>query len=206
MDLCGPMRVESINGKRALCYPKNDHEDIGKLGAKGDVGFFLALSYHFEQHSLKPELQGMTSGHISSGLDLNYPPSTITSQKLTKRELDLLFEAMYDDYIVAENVHNAMFDENMFINPFAPPSTSSAESSSQYVDPSNMHTFYKPYQHEYQWTKHHHLEQAIGEPLRPVLTRNQLLTDGEMCIHALSVSTIEPSNVKEVMTDLRWIA
>ncbi|GKE66953.1 integrase, catalytic region, zinc finger, CCHC-type containing protein, partial [Tanacetum coccineum] len=99
MDLCGPMRVESINGKRALCYPKNDHEDIGKLGAKGDVGFFLALSYGFEQHRLKPELQGMNSGHISSGLDLNYAPSTITSQKLTKRELDLLFEAMYDDYI-----------------------------------------------------------------------------------------------------------
>nr|GEZ87895.1 hypothetical protein [Tanacetum cinerariifolium] len=45
MDLCGPMRITSINGKRkpdisflhvfgALCYPKNDREDTGKLGAK----------------------------------------------------------------------------------------------------------------------------------------------------------------------------
>nr|GFB68914.1 hypothetical protein [Tanacetum cinerariifolium] len=34
MDLYGPMRIASINGKRALCYPKNDREDIGKLGAK----------------------------------------------------------------------------------------------------------------------------------------------------------------------------
>nr|GEV09383.1 integrase, catalytic region, zinc finger, CCHC-type, peptidase aspartic, catalytic [Tanacetum cinerariifolium] len=25
----------------ALCYPKNDREDIGKLGAKGDIGFFV---------------------------------------------------------------------------------------------------------------------------------------------------------------------
>nr|GEX03403.1 retrovirus-related Pol polyprotein from transposon TNT 1-94 [Tanacetum cinerariifolium] len=41
----------------------------------------------------------MTSGQISSGLDLTYALSTITSQKPTKRELDLLFEAMYDDYI-----------------------------------------------------------------------------------------------------------
>ncbi|GJR96527.1 hypothetical protein Tco_0268701 [Tanacetum coccineum] len=24
-----------------LCYPNNDHEDIGKLGAKGDIGFFI---------------------------------------------------------------------------------------------------------------------------------------------------------------------
>ncbi|GKF64783.1 hypothetical protein Tco_0188231 [Tanacetum coccineum] len=32
---------------------------------------------------------------------------------------------------VADNVNNALFDENALINPFAPPSTSSAESSSQ---------------------------------------------------------------------------
>nr|GEV08628.1 retrovirus-related Pol polyprotein from transposon TNT 1-94 [Tanacetum cinerariifolium] len=43
---------------------------------------------------------------------------------------------------VTDNVLNAIFDENTFVNHFAPPSTSSAESSSQYVDPSNMHTFY----------------------------------------------------------------
>ncbi|GKC61583.1 hypothetical protein Tco_1089181 [Tanacetum coccineum] len=41
----------------------------------------------------------MTSGQISSGLDLTYAPSTITTQKPTEGELDLLFEAMYDDYI-----------------------------------------------------------------------------------------------------------
>ncbi|GKD32153.1 integrase, catalytic region, zinc finger, CCHC-type containing protein [Tanacetum coccineum] len=61
MDLCGPMRVKSINGKRyvlvivddysrytwvfeALYYRKNDREDIGKLGAKGDIGFFIGYS------------------------------------------------------------------------------------------------------------------------------------------------------------------
>nr|GEV58408.1 copia protein [Tanacetum cinerariifolium] len=145
MDLCGPMRIASINGKRyilvivddysrytwvhflrskdeapeviikflkritvllqkpdisflhvfgALCYPKNDREDIGKLGAKGDIGFFIGYSadscayrvYNrqtkkiietmnvlfdelssmaFEQHSLKPRLNSMTSGHIT---------------------------------------------------------------------------------------------------------------------------------------------
>nr|GEV16516.1 uncharacterized mitochondrial protein AtMg00810-like [Tanacetum cinerariifolium] len=32
-------------------------------------------------------------------LDLTYAPSTITSQKPTKRKLDLLFKAMYNDYI-----------------------------------------------------------------------------------------------------------
>ncbi|GJR02642.1 hypothetical protein Tco_0525626 [Tanacetum coccineum] len=41
----------------------------------------------------------MTSRQISSGLDLTYDLSTITSQKQAEREMDLLFEAMYDDYI-----------------------------------------------------------------------------------------------------------
>nr|GFC79363.1 hypothetical protein [Tanacetum cinerariifolium] len=40
----------------------------------------------------------MTSGQISSGLDLTYSPSTIMKQQPTEGELDLLFEAMYDDY------------------------------------------------------------------------------------------------------------
>ncbi|GJU56202.1 retrovirus-related pol polyprotein from transposon TNT 1-94 [Tanacetum coccineum] len=191
----------------ALCYPCNDREDIWKLGAKCDIGFFIGYSTNscayrvynqrtkkimemmnvtsnellamaFERSSSKPELQGMTSGHISSGLALTYASSSITSQKPTA----------------------------IFVNPFAPPSTSAAVSSSyHYVDPSNMHTFYQPYQHDYQWTKDHPLEQVIGEPLRPVLTRNQLWTYGEMCIYALSVSTMQQGNVKEAITDLGWI-
>nr|GEV88560.1 hypothetical protein [Tanacetum cinerariifolium] len=129
---------ELINGKKpyisflyvfgTLCYPKNDREDIRKLGAKGDIGFFIGystdscvyrvynrrtkkimetmnvsfdelLAMAFEQRSSKPELNRMTSGHINSGLDLTYAPSTITTQQPSKGELDLLFEAMYDDYI-----------------------------------------------------------------------------------------------------------
>ncbi|GJW82239.1 retrovirus-related pol polyprotein from transposon TNT 1-94 [Tanacetum coccineum] len=233
---------ELINGRKpdisflhvfeALCYPKNDREDIRKLGAKGDIGFFIGYfansSMAFEQISSKPGLQGMTFGQISSGLDLTYAPSTITTQQPTERELDLLFKAMHDDYIggqpsgaprtvpAAQDVDelethqqhspNAMLNGNAFVNPFATPSTSDVESSSsQYVDPSNMHTFYQPYPHEYQWTKDHPLEQVLGGPSRPVLTRNQLRSDGDMCMYALTVSTMEPRNVKEAMTDPAWI-
>nr|GFA46173.1 hypothetical protein [Tanacetum cinerariifolium] len=251
---------ELINGRKpdisflyvfgALCYPKNDREDIGKLGEKGDIGFFIGysadscayriynrrtkkimetmnvsfeelLAMAFEQRSSKPGLQSMTSGQMSSGLDLTYAPSTITMQQPTEGELDLLFEAMYDDYIsgqpsatgrtvspaqepqnVDELNSNAMVDGNTFVNLFSNSSTSAtASSSSQNVDPSNMHTFYQPYPHELQWTKDHPFEQVIGEPSRPVLTRNQLRSDGDMCMYALTMSTMEPKNVKEAMTD-----
>nr|GFA38271.1 integrase, catalytic region, zinc finger, CCHC-type, peptidase aspartic, catalytic [Tanacetum cinerariifolium] len=235
---------ELINGRKpdisflhvfgTLCYPKNDREDIRKLGAKGDIGFFIGYSADsrayrvysrrikqimetmsvsfdelsamvFKQRSSKPGLQSMTSGHISLGLDLTYAPSTITTQQPSEGELDLLFKAMYYDYIggqpsatarivspaqepqvcqssttsttiadtapiptnssshitnipitshdVDELNPNVMVDGNTFVNPFANPSTSAATASSsqQNVDPSNMHIFYQPYPHEFQW-------------------------------------------------------
>nr|GFA60871.1 retrovirus-related Pol polyprotein from transposon TNT 1-94 [Tanacetum cinerariifolium] len=114
----------------------NDREDIGKLGAKGDIGFFIRYSadscayrvYNqrtkkimktmnvsfdelsamaFEQRSSKPGLNSMTSGHIntapiptnSSSLATNIPITSQDVKELNPGELDLLFEAMYDDYI-----------------------------------------------------------------------------------------------------------
>ncbi|GJV98135.1 hypothetical protein Tco_1553387 [Tanacetum coccineum] len=47
------------------------------------------ISYHWENER----------DHGQVKLRLTYAPSTITSQKPTEREFDLLFEAMYDDYI-----------------------------------------------------------------------------------------------------------
>nr|GEY93203.1 hypothetical protein [Tanacetum cinerariifolium] len=91
-----------------------------------------------------------------------------------------------------DDVSNAMFEGDLFVNTFATPSTESVVSSTHYVDPSNMHTFYQPYPHDYQWIKDRPLEQVIGEPSRPVLTRSQLNTDGDMCIYALTVSIMEP--------------
>ncbi|GKD47310.1 hypothetical protein Tco_1271955 [Tanacetum coccineum] len=90
-------------------------------------------------------------------------------------------QAQLQSKVVADNVHNARYEENKFVNPFAPPSTSDVESSSSQYD--------------------HPLKQVIGEPSRPVLTRNQLQTDGDMCIYAFSVSTMESHNVKEAMPD-----
>nr|GEX78817.1 hypothetical protein [Tanacetum cinerariifolium] len=90
----------------ALCYPKNDREDIGKLGAKADIGFFIGYSADSYAYRV-------------SRLDVTYAPSTITTQQPTEG--------------------------------------------------------------------------------------NQLRSDGDMCMYALTVSTMEPKNVKEAMTDPTWI-
>ncbi|GJZ29242.1 retrovirus-related pol polyprotein from transposon TNT 1-94 [Tanacetum coccineum] len=51
----------------------------------------------------------------------------------------------------------------------------------------------------------HRIDQVIGDPSKPVMTRQRLHTDSEVCMYALTVSTIEPKNIKEAMADHSWI-
>nr|GEU50257.1 putative ribonuclease H-like domain-containing protein [Tanacetum cinerariifolium] len=241
---------ELINGKKsdilflyvfgALCYPKNDSEDIGKLGTKGDIGFFIGYSpdsyayrvYNrgtkkimetmnvsfdelsamaFEQRSLKPRLQTIARTVLTAQEPQVRQTSTTSTliadiAPISTNSSSHATNIPFISQDVDELNPNAMVDGNTFSNPFANSFTSAAESSSsQNVDPSNMHTFYQPYPHEFQWTKDHPLEQVIREPSRPVLTRNQLRSDGDMCMYALTMSTMKPKNVKEAMTNPAWI-
>nr|GEY64878.1 retrovirus-related Pol polyprotein from transposon TNT 1-94 [Tanacetum cinerariifolium] len=109
MDLCGPMRIASINEKRkpdisflhvfeALCYSKNDREDIKKLGAKGDISFFIGYSadscaYRIYNRRTKKIIDTMNvSFDEFLAMDFEQRSSKPGPQ-------NLLFEAMYDDYI-----------------------------------------------------------------------------------------------------------
>nr|GFA12877.1 hypothetical protein [Tanacetum cinerariifolium] len=234
---------ELINGRKpdisflhvfgALCYPKNDREDIGKLGAKGDIGFFIGYSadscayrvynrrtkkimetinvsfdelsvMDFEQRSSKPGLQSMTSGHITmyddyiggqpSATARTVPPaqepqvrqSSTASTTIADTALiptnssSLAINVLISSQDVDELNPNAMVNGNTFINPFANSSTSAAaSSSSQNVDPLNMHT-------------------------------NQLRSDGDMCMYALSFKRLDvwvlvpgPDNISPLT--LKWL-
>ncbi|GJW06450.1 retrovirus-related pol polyprotein from transposon TNT 1-94 [Tanacetum coccineum] len=54
---------------------------------------------------------------------------------------------------------------------------------------------------DYRWTRDHPLEQVRGNPTMPVQTRQQFTTDPEMCMFVLTVSIVEPKNIKEAMAD-----
>jgi len=105
----------------------------------------------------------------------------------------------------AGNSNIAAFDEDEFYNPFGTPVHEHGESSSQNVDPSNMHEFYQPHPSTHKWSRDHPLEQVIGNPSKPIQTRRQLATDAELCLYALHVSLTEPKNLKEAMADPAWI-
>nr|GFC12166.1 integrase, catalytic region, zinc finger, CCHC-type, peptidase aspartic, catalytic [Tanacetum cinerariifolium] len=106
----------------------NDRENIGKLGAKGDIRFFIGYSANsvayrvynwrtkkimetmnvtfdelsamaFEQNSSRLGIQSMTSGQISSELELTYAPSTISPQRPSERDMDILFEPLHNEFL-----------------------------------------------------------------------------------------------------------
>ncbi|GKE06476.1 retrovirus-related pol polyprotein from transposon TNT 1-94 [Tanacetum coccineum] len=116
----------------ALCYPNNVGEDYEKLKLKADIGIFIGYSLakkahqiynkrtrlimetiHVqfdeltamasEQFSLGPERQLLTSRQISSGLMPNHAPST-SSNPSSKKDLDILFQPMFDEYLKPNQV------------------------------------------------------------------------------------------------------
>ncbi|GJU18589.1 retrovirus-related pol polyprotein from transposon TNT 1-94 [Tanacetum coccineum] len=48
-------------------------------------------------------------------------------------------------------------------------------------------------------------QQVIGDPSKHVMTQNRLQTDFDLCMYALTVSTLEPKNIKEAMLNHSWI-
>ncbi|GJZ57748.1 hypothetical protein Tco_0613242 [Tanacetum coccineum] len=68
-----------------------------------------------------------------------------------------------------------------------------------------MHQFHQQHRSTDRQTKNHPLEQVIGDPSKPIMTRKRLQTDVKVCMYALTVSTIEPKNIKEAMLHHSWI-
>ncbi|GKE99033.1 retrovirus-related pol polyprotein from transposon TNT 1-94, partial [Tanacetum coccineum] len=237
----------------ALYFSTNNFEELGKLQPKADIGIFIGyttskkayqiynkrtrqmmetMNVQFdeltqiasEQLDSGPELHGLTSGHISSGLMLNQATSTSAKPPI-KNDGDLLFQPMFDEYFkfpsvvstpisvvtllppdsagasssstsidkdapspstspnnettsplinstnVERNEEVTEFDSDIFTNLFAPPDTSSAESSSRIVDTPNMHTFKQPLIYTKRWTKDHTFTTIIDDPSKLVSTR-----------------------------------
>ncbi|GJZ06292.1 integrase, catalytic region, zinc finger, CCHC-type containing protein [Tanacetum coccineum] len=77
-----------------------------------------------------------------------------------------------ENIIQAEtNKEYAQVEEDEFINIFSTPVQERGETSSRYVDSSNMHTFYQRHPLEHRWTKDHPLKHVIGNPSQSIRTR-----------------------------------
>nr|GFA63174.1 uncharacterized mitochondrial protein AtMg00810-like [Tanacetum cinerariifolium] len=112
----------------ALCYPKNNNEDLGKLQPTADTGIFVGyapsrkgyriynkktrrimetIHVQFDELTeqmapvhlgIGPAPNFLTPGHISSGLVPNPVPATPYAPPINK-ELEILFQPMFDEYL-----------------------------------------------------------------------------------------------------------
>nr|GEV81507.1 hypothetical protein [Tanacetum cinerariifolium] len=222
MDLCGPMRIASINGKWYVLVIVDDYSRY--------------MWVHFlRTKDEAPEQNGVVErrNHTLVEATRTMLIFSRTPLFLWAGELDLPFESMYDDYIggqlsttQAPPVHQTPTASTTIADNAPTPTILSSQATnipntSQDID-------------ELETQQQHVLQQAplqpkivvdnvpnamfdgdvfenlfappsIREPSSPVLIRNQLQIDGDMYMYVLTMSTMEPKNVKEAMTDPAWI-
>ncbi|GKF01408.1 hypothetical protein Tco_0028331, partial [Tanacetum coccineum] len=115
------------------CYPTNDNEDLGKLKAKADIGFFVGYALNKKGYriynkwtrqmmesihvtfdelteqtapvhsSTGPTPNLLTPGPISLGFVPNPPPAAPYVPP-TNKELEILFQPMFDEYFESSTV------------------------------------------------------------------------------------------------------
>ncbi|GKF85964.1 hypothetical protein Tco_0253791 [Tanacetum coccineum] len=132
--------------------------------------------------------------------DSDAPQIVTSSEEPITQESSIPVLENHSDEQLQEDV--AELDGNTIMNSFENPEIKKSESSSNYQDPSNMHEFHQQHRYTDKWTKNHPIEQVIGDPLKPVQTRNKLRNDAELCMYALTMSLTKPKNIKEAMCSI----
>ncbi|GKG29295.1 hypothetical protein Tco_0416660, partial [Tanacetum coccineum] len=85
------------------------------------------------------------------------------------------------------------------------PENVSEASYSSDVIPTIVHTDAHNSEHVTKWTKDHPLDNIIGELERPISTRLQLYEHALFCYYEAFLTSIEPKNFKDALTQACWI-
>ncbi|GKA68326.1 hypothetical protein Tco_0768243 [Tanacetum coccineum] len=106
-------------------------------------------------------------------------PQIVTSleEPITQESSIPVLETHSDEQLQEDVVE---LDGNTIMHSFENHEVEEAESSSNYQNPSNMHEFHQQHCYTDKWTKNHPIKQVIGDPSKPVQTRNRLQTNVEL--------------------------
>ncbi|GJS69735.1 hypothetical protein Tco_0702576 [Tanacetum coccineum] len=196
---------------------ENYHVDFDELTAMAS-----------EHSSSGPALHEMTPVSISSGLVPN-PPSSTPFVPPSRSDWDLLFQPMFDESLnvdfhapeviapIPEAVapeHAVSTEDNHDIkvahmgnDPYFGipiPEVPSDQSSSDVIH-TIVHPDHQVSEHTSKWMKDHPLENIIGALDRPVSTRLQLHEQALFCYYDAFLTSVEPKNYKEALTQACWI-
>ncbi|GJZ28824.1 retrovirus-related pol polyprotein from transposon TNT 1-94 [Tanacetum coccineum] len=212
----------------ALCYPKNDSENLGRLQPKDDIGIFIGYAptkkafriyirctrriietihvdfdeltaMAFEHISLGPALHEMTPGTISSGLVPNPSHSTPVDRPTPKVIAPIAEVVALEPAALISSPSSTTVDQD------APsPKNVFEASSSLDVIPTIVHTAAPNSEHVTKWTKDHPLDNIIDELERPVSIRLQLHEQALFCYYDAFLTSVEPKNYKDALTQAQF--
>ncbi|GJV63959.1 retrovirus-related pol polyprotein from transposon TNT 1-94 [Tanacetum coccineum] len=144
---------------------------------------------------------------VSPSVDTTFP---------SQQDLDLLFGPLYDEFFNdgTSRVNKSSSPTDNSIQNDTLPSTH-IQPTTEPTIPTNVHAeentdnqaeFTNPFCTPVQENAESSLRNIVrGNPSKPVQTRRQLATDPEMCMFALTMSIVEPINIKDAMADSAWI-
>ncbi|GKA82446.1 retrovirus-related pol polyprotein from transposon TNT 1-94 [Tanacetum coccineum] len=203
MDLCGPMRVQTINGKKYILVIVDDYssEDLGKLRPTADIGIFVG----YAPNRKGPEPILLTLVQISSGLIPDHVPAALYVPP-TNKDLEILFQPMFDEYFEPPSVERLVPPAPAVQVPFVSASTP----SSTIIDQDTLSTSYSPSLSVVQppishqgiaaghTIKDNPFAQADNDPFINVFASEPSSDESS------SRDIIEPKNVKTAMDEACW--
>ncbi|GJX39784.1 retrovirus-related pol polyprotein from transposon TNT 1-94 [Tanacetum coccineum] len=191
----------------ALCYPTNDDDDLGKLDVKVDIGTFVGYApakkafriYNKRTqkiietiHVTFDELIAMASEQFSSGPGLHsMTPATSSSGLVPNRVSQKHFQvaAAPRAVVLTDSPVSTSIDQD-------------ATSTRSSLNVRQIHTLFK---HIGRWTKDHPIGNIIGNPSRSISIRKKLQIDAMRCYFDTFLTSVDPKNFKQAMTEPSWI-
>ncbi|GJW31098.1 putative ribonuclease H-like domain-containing protein [Tanacetum coccineum] len=147
-----------------------------------------------------PEPADSTGSPSSTTVDQD-APSASNSQSTTETQSPVISNDVEED---DHDLDVAYMNNDQFFGIPIPEHDSEASSSSDVI-PTVVHTATPYSEHVNKWTKDHPLENIIGELQRPVSTRLQLHEQALFCYYDAFLTSVEPKNYKDALTQACWI-
>ncbi|GKA99878.1 retrovirus-related pol polyprotein from transposon TNT 1-94 [Tanacetum coccineum] len=191
MDLCGPMRVASVNGKKYILAIVDDHSRftwVKFLASKDEALDFIIKFLKMIQNRLNATVRNIRTDNGTEFVNQ-------TMRDYYEQLLPHVTPKTDPLYDVA--IEKLLMSSYMIENPIYPTFTFLVHFAAQ--------TMIVISEHLSKWTKDHPLQNIIGDPSRPVSTRLQLHEQAMFCYYDAFLTSVEPKTYKDALTQSCWI-
>ncbi|GKD03345.1 retrovirus-related pol polyprotein from transposon TNT 1-94 [Tanacetum coccineum] len=143
------------------------------------------------QKAAAPRAEVLADSPVSTSIDQDAPSTSIPSSQ--EHEHSPIISQGFEESPKTPTFHDDPLNES-------PQEDSTSQGSS-----SNVRQLHTSLEHIGRWTKDHPIVNVIGDPSRSVSTRKQLETDAMWCYFDAFLTSVEPKNFKQAMTEPSWI-